>query len=145
MNKTQLESLHSNFDTKLSKIKLVGLDKKEKLSKAKSILNKAHLRPLLYYGIDCISLNIGETREIYSTEGNTLNLIHGLYTGILRTELFLALGMDTSKNRIKLNKLKLFLRLGRCNYTISILNSIIIIPVNDSIINDIMEYVNYHE
>jgi hypothetical protein len=149
INKTHLESLYSNFANKLSKLNLVGLDKKEMLSKTKSILYKAHLRPLLYYGIDCISLNIGETREIYSTEGNTLKLIHGLYTGILSTELFLALGMDTSENRIKLNKLKLFLRLCRCDYTISILNSIIIentlIPVKDSIINDVMEFVNYHE
>ena len=57
--------------------------------------------------------------------------------------------MDTSENRIKLNKLKLFLRLCRCNYTISILDSIIIensiISVKDSIINDIMKYVNYYE
>lgn len=106
MNKTHLESLHSNFANKLSKLNLAGLDKKEMLSKTKSILYKAHLRPLLYYGVDCISLNIGETREIYSAEGNTLKLIQGLYTGILSTELFLALGMDTSENRIKLNKLK---------------------------------------
>ena len=77
------------------------------------------MRPLLYYGVDCISLNIGETHEIYSAEGNTLKLIHGLYKRILSTKLFFALGMDTSENRIKLNKLKLFLRPCQCNYTIS--------------------------
>ncbi len=115
-------------------------------SKTKSILYKSHLRPLLFYGIDCLSLNIGEIKNLYSYEGNSLKLAHGLYTGIHSTELFLALGMDVTENQVKLNRVKLFLRLVRCEYTRSILQSIIneneVYPVEDSIINDIMTYVN---
>jgi len=148
-NKAHLESLQSNFANKLAKLNIAGFNKKEMLSRTKSVLYKSHLRPLLYYGVDCITLNIGDSKNMYTTEGNTLKIIHGLYTGILSTEFFLALGMDITENRLKLNKLKLFLRLCRCNYTCSILESVIIenliFPVKDSFINDVMRYTNYYE
>jgi hypothetical protein len=146
INSAHLNNRYTNFLNKIMTLNKLDFDKPEMPSKTKSILYKAHLRPLLFYGIDCLRLNPGEIKNLYSYEGNSIKLAHGLYTGIHSTELFLALGMDITENLVKLNRVKLFLRLVKCSYTKSILQSIIneneVYPVEDSIVNDIMDYVN---
>ena len=90
-----------------------------------------------------MNLNIGDVKTFYTTEGNTLKLSHNLYTGILSTEFFLALGPDITENVIKLNRIKVFLRLVSCSYTRDFLQSLIEehqrYPLVDTIINDVMK------
>jgi len=132
-----------NFTYKIMKLNKLDFDKDEMPSNTKSMLYKVHVRPVLFYGMDCLTLKQTHMDTLYTTEGNTIKLAHNLYTGIKSTELFIAMGMDTTYNVLKLNKLKLFLRLCRCSYTSELLQSIInennFYQVKDSIINEIME------
>ena len=90
-----------------------------------------------------MNLNIGDIKTFYTTEGNTLKLCHNLYTGILRTEFFLALGLYITENVIKLYRIKLFLRLVSCSYTREFLQSLIEehqrYPLADTIMNDVIK------
>jgi len=142
-NTHHLENRLESFALKTMKLNKLDFDKDEMPSSTKSLLYKTHVRPVLFYGIDCISLKQKQVDNLYTTEGNMIKLAHNLYTGIKSTELFLAMGMDVTANVLKLNKLKLFLRLYSCNYTFDLLQSIInehtVYQVKDSIINEIMD------
>jgi len=145
-NYAHINNRLSTYANKVFKLNKCDYDKNEMPSKTKSIIYKAHLRPLLLYGVDCMSLNTGEIKTLYTTEGNTLKESHNLYIGILSTEFFLALGMDITENVINLNRIKLFLRLTSCSYTRVFLQSIIDehqrYPLVNTIINDVMKILN---
>jgi hypothetical protein len=142
INYAHVENRFSTFASKVFQLNRCDFDKSEMPSRSKSIIYKAHLRPILFYGIDCINLNIGDVKKLYTTEGNTIKLSHNLYTGIHSSELFLALGMDTTENLIKLNRIKLFIRLVSCNYTGSLLLELIgestKYSLKNTIIGDVM-------
>jgi len=143
LNAHHLNNRLDNFAQKTMKLNKLDFDKNEMPSSTKSLLYKTHVRPVLLYGIDCLNLKQKNEDALYTAEGNTIKLAHNLYTGIKSTELFLAMGMDTTYNVLKINKLKLFIRLCKCEYTNELLQSIInehaIYPVKDSIINEVME------
>lgn len=143
LNAHHLNNRLDNFAQKTMKLNKLDFDKNEMPSSTKSLLYKTHVRPVLLYGIDCLNLKQKNEDALYTAEGNTIKLAHNLYTGIKSTELFLAMGMDTTYNVLKINKLKLFIRLCKCEYTNELLQSImnehVIYPVKDSIINEVME------
>jgi hypothetical protein len=146
LNYAHIENRLSTFATKVFQLNRCDFDKPEMPSRSKSIIYKAHLRPILFYGIDCINLNNGDIKKLYATEGNTIKLSHDLYTGIHSSELFLALGMDITENLLKLNRIKLFIRLVSCNYTCELLLALIDESINysikNTIISDVMAILN---
>jgi hypothetical protein len=145
INYAHLENRLSTFAAKQYQLNKCDFNKPEMQSRTKSIIYKAHLRPVLFYGLDCMNLNIGDIKNLYTTEGNTLKTIHNLFTGIHSTELFLALGLDTTINLIKLNRIKLFMRLFNCNYTRNLLEALVEestrYSISNTIISDVMDIV----
>ncbi len=66
----------------------------------KAQLFKTYIRPILYYGLENISLNIGETKKLQRTESTLFKMMLCISKFCHSTELLLAFGI----NRLMTNK-----------------------------------------
>jgi len=88
----------------------------------KAQLFKTYIRPILYYGLENISLNIGETKKLQRTESTLFKMMLGISKFCHSTELLLAFGIESFQNKFRMIKYAYFSRLMTNKCTRKFLN-----------------------
>jgi len=87
-------------------------------------LYKIFVRPTIMYGIENYQLNTYEEQAIARIEGNAIKRMMNVSNRCRTKKLISACKMDTTRNRIKNQKLSFTLRLLENKYTTSLLKSL---------------------
>jgi hypothetical protein len=87
-------------------------------------LYKIFVRPTIMYGIENYQLNTYEEQAIARIEGNAIKRMMNVSNRCRTKKLISACKMDTTRNRIKNQKLSFTLRLLENKYTMSLLKSL---------------------
>ncbi len=121
----QLTVKESTIAGKMSQLEKIGINSQGLYPKTKAFLFNSYIRPIIQYGVDTFSMNNNDIRRIKELEGNSLKDSLGLFRRIYSSNIFKALGLETTVNIIKRNKITLFQRLLKNNYTKQIIYEII--------------------
>jgi len=108
----------------------------------RGFMYKVFIRPLLYYGLDNIVLNNTEIDLIKRTEGNIVKSLIGINKQVHTTSLFSALGLEQTTDRLNKEKLLLFERLNKIQFTAEIMQELAFANDFNSFNNDVCKILN---
>jgi hypothetical protein len=103
-------------------LKTHGLNSRLMHPYLKAQLFKTYIRPILYYGLENISLNIGETKKLQRTESTLFKMMLCISKFCHSTELLLAFGIESFQNKFRMIKYAYFGRLMTNKCTRKFLN-----------------------
>lgn len=145
----QLTVKESTIAGKMSQLEKIGINSQGLYPKTKAFLFNSYIRPIIQYGVDTFSMNNNDIRRIKELEGNSLKDSLGLFRRIYSSNIFKALGLETTVNIIKRNKITLFQRLLKNNYTKQIIYEIIneskSTTIENSLINDVIDLIGLYD
>jgi hypothetical protein len=108
--------------------RLKNLDDALELNKSPSLMKtfiyNTYARPVLYYGLETLTLNKTEKTKIRKTESGIIKYMLGLRKCSKSTELLFAAGLEMSEQRLDKFKCSFFGRLMKNDYTKSVIESI---------------------
>ena len=106
---------------------------------------KTFIRPIIYYGLDCNTLNLTQLAELATFEGNIIKRTLNVSTRCHTTSLLKSLKITSTENYLKYMKNSLFTRLSNNLFTNELLEISLNSQINDDIVcelihlNDIKE------
>lgn len=144
---TQIDEKKVSINNAFNALRKVGIADKETSVNVKTFLYKVYCRPVLLYGIENLTLQKKDVKNIQTIEGTLIKYSYSLSKTTRTTNLLNAVEIDQSSNRIQLIKLKFFLRLLNNDTTRNILEVIISAfarskeqaVIKNSLIRDILE------
>lgn len=99
----------------------IGIQGSNMSNDIKSHLIKTYCRPILYYGIENLSINKTELKKIHSCEGILIKKAFGLPKTMHHTSIMNSYGYDPSNIAIAKRKLNFYVQLMKNNLTASII------------------------
>jgi hypothetical protein len=101
-----------------------ALDLNKSPSTMKTFIYNTYARPVLYYGLETLTLNKTEKAKIKKTEAAIIKHMLGLRKQAKSTELLFAAGLELSEQRLNKFKCNFYDRLLKNNYTNMVIESI---------------------
>jgi len=139
----------ANVAVKISQLEKVGLNDQGLTPSTKAHLFNSFIRPIVNYGIDTMSLTGNDIKRVKELEGNSLKDSLGLFRRIFSTSLFKALGLESTINIIRRNKITLFQRLlsndSTCRLIREIMEESKYKLIENSILNDVNELITLED
>ena len=109
-NKQHIQKRKAAVFSSLGNLISTGVINEQMNVYVKMSLFKTYLKPLLYYGIELIDLNVGEMVEMKRIEGNLLKKVIGMSKCCRSEPVYGALGLETAEENIKHQQYKFIKR-----------------------------------
>jgi endonuclease/exonuclease/phosphatase family metal-dependent hydrolase len=122
---TQIEEKKVSITNAFNAMRKIGIAERETSVNMKTFLYKVYCRPILYYGIENLTLNKKDVQTIQSIEATLIKYSYNLSKTTRTTNLLNAVEIEQSNNRIKVTKLKFFIRLMKNEITRRIIDVIV--------------------
>ena len=146
---TQIEEKKESITNAFNALRRVGITDKEAKVRLKTFLFKVYCRPILYYGVENLTLQKKDVKSIQTVEATLIKYSHGLSKTVRTTNLLNAVDIEQACQKILVIKLKFFKRLLFSEITNKIIGTIVKAYerskdnslIKNSLIKDVLECV----
>ncbi|CAF0943225.1 unnamed protein product [Brachionus calyciflorus] len=124
------------------KLKSIGVLNKQMHPNMRARLYKVYIRPVLWYGVESIYMKQSDILLLKRLEGNIVKTILGIHTRCKTTDLFTALNIDSTRDRLTVTKIDFYSRVIQNSYTKELLFFMETISEAKDLVNEIYELID---
>lgn len=142
-NEKHINKRQGKVIAKIGQLKALGLISSKLGYKARALIFKAYLRPIINYGIDNCDLSLKDVKLLKKIEANSLKALLGINKEVHSTPIYSALEIEETSVRILKDKIGLFKRLCENCLSRNLLWQVWLEYPERSLINEISSLVNF--